>query len=111
MKRPYDHDKSAVTIALDLGRWLLILGATGYLLVLLWRWNWIVTIVAAIPILVVVMNIVGFATLPLYLFTPENRMKARMARAIQSGDLAKAEALTDEFAERFNMKAPDDATG
>ena len=108
MKRPNDHAKSAITIGLDLMRWLCILAATGYLILLLWRWNWIVAIVAFIPLLVIVMNVVGFATLPFYLITPENRHKARWGRAIRDGDFEKAKSLGREFAARFNVEGPED---
>jgi hypothetical protein len=43
------------------------------LIALIWEWNWIVGLIAAIPIYVIIMNIIGFITLPIYALTPENR--------------------------------------
>lgn len=65
--------KSALKTILDLLRNVLILGATGYAEVKIWQWNWIVAILAALPVYIIMLNLFGFLTLPLYLITPEAR--------------------------------------
>jgi hypothetical protein len=104
----YEHEKSGVTILLDIIRHLLILAATGYLVFLTWRWNWIVGLIAVIPIYVVMLNLVGFATLPLYMLTPENKLKAKAFKAFQNGDFEKGKELTDEFTDKFNVNVPEE---
>jgi type III restriction enzyme len=71
-----------VTIVLDLARWPGICAATGYVVLLLWRWNWIVAMVAFVPALVIVMNVVGFAMLPLYLAAIEGAHNRPFVRLV-----------------------------
>jgi hypothetical protein len=71
--------KSSATLALDVIRNLLILGLTAYITLLIWRWYWLAALVACVPLYIVLLNVVGFATLPLYAFTPEVR-SARQAQ-------------------------------
>jgi hypothetical protein len=102
----WEHEKSGITIFLDILRNLLILVATGCVVFLIWKWSWIVALVAAIPVYIVMLNLIGFLTLPLYVFTPENRLKAKALKAFEKGDLEKGKALTDEFQEKFNVNVP-----
>lgn len=104
----WEHQKSGVTIILDVVRNLLILGATGYVMVLVWRYNWIIALLGLLPAYVVFLNVFGFLTLPLYRFTPENRLKAKMHQAMASGDLEKGKELTDQFIKRFKVNVPAD---
>lgn len=104
----YEHEKSGVTILLDVIRNVLILIATGFLVFLIWKWHWIAAVLAAIPVYIVMMNVVGFLTLPLYMLTPENKLKAKAFRAFQAGDFEQGMALTDEFTEKFNANIPQD---
>ena len=104
----WEHDKSKTTVALDWVRHLLILSGTSCVVIAVWRYSWIVAILVTIPIYVIMLNLCGFLTLPLYLFTPENRMKARMLRAAQRGDLEAIKGVTKEFAEKHNVKVRDD---
>ena len=67
---------------LDVVRHLLILAATAYVTVLLWRWSWIAAIVACLPVYVVALNVFGFLTLPLYALTPEVKRAREMERAL-----------------------------
>ena len=67
---------------LDAVRHVLILGAWGYATFLLWQWHWIAALVACVPVYIVMLNLVGFATLPLYLLTPEVRQARQMHRAL-----------------------------
>jgi hypothetical protein len=104
----WDHQKSGVTICLDVIRNVAILVGTGWVTVLLWRYNWILGLVVVIPIYLILLNVIGLLALPLYRFTPENRLKARMHEAIMSGDLQKGKELTDEFIARFKVDVPVD---
>lgn len=74
--------KSATTVFLDLLRNALILAATGYVTFALWRWHWIVAVVALVPVYIVMLNLFGFLTLPLYLLTPETKRAREMEKAI-----------------------------
>lgn len=102
----WDHQKSGVTITLDIVRNLLILAATGYVTVLVWRYNWIIALLGLLPVYFVFLNVFGFLTLPLYRFTPENRLKAKMHQAMASRDLEKGKELTDQFIKRFKVDVP-----
>ena len=104
---PWGHTKSGTTILLDVFRILLVLGATCFAVLLIWRWSWIVALIAAIPVFVIMLNLLGFLTLPLYSFTPENRLRAKIFKALQDGDLEQFEALGGEFIETFNVDVPD----
>jgi hypothetical protein len=99
----WEHEKSGTTIFLDILRNLLILAATAYAVFLIWKWNCIVALITAIPVYVVMLNLFGFLTLPLYAFTPENRLMRRAGEAFEQGDVEKGKALTDEFTEKFNV--------
>ena len=102
----WEHQKSGATIILDIVRNLLILAATGYVTVLIWRYNWIIALLGLLPVYFVFLNVFGFLTLPLYHLTPENRLKGKMHQAMTSGDLKKGKELTDEFVERFKVNVP-----
>ena len=67
---------------LDVIRNLLILAATVYATFLIWQWHWIAALVACIPVYIVMLNLFGFLTLPLYLLTPEVRRAKEMERAL-----------------------------
>lgn len=105
----WEHEKSGATIFLDILRNLLILIVTGYVVFLIWKWNWIVALIAAIPVYIVVLNFFGFLTLPLYALTPENRLKVKAFKALEDGDFEKGKALSDEFIEKFNVNVPDES--
>ena len=85
-----EHEKSLATLLLDNIRYLLILAASCYAVILIWRWNWIVALIAAIPVFKIMWNLVGFLTFPLYLFTSEGK------------------ALRSEFTEKSDVKVPED---
>jgi ABC-type multidrug transport system fused ATPase/permease subunit len=105
----WEHRKSGATIFLDILRNVLILIATGYIVFFIWKWNWIIALIAAIPIYIVMLNLFGFLTLPLYAFTPENRLKAKALKAFENSDVEKGKALTDEFTKKFNVNAPEES--
>ena len=74
--------KTAATALLDLLRWMLIVAATGYATFAIWRWNWIAAVVGLIPVYIIMLNVFGFLTLPLYLLTPETKRAREMQKAI-----------------------------
>lgn len=59
---------------LDFLRWAWILGATGAIVKWLWGVHWALGLFLALPAFVILMNIIGFLTLPLYFYTPEARL-------------------------------------
>lgn len=106
----WEHEKSGTTIFLDILRNLLILIATGYAVFLIWKWNWIISLIAAVPVYIVMLNLFGFLTLPLYAFTPENRLKAKAFKAFEKGDFENGKTLSDEFTKKFNVNVPEEST-
>ena len=54
------------------------------------------------------LNLFGFLTLPLYLLTPENKMKAKPLKAFQKVDFETGKALTDKFSKKFNANVPEE---
>ncbi len=105
----WEHEKSGTTIFFDIVRNLLILVATGYAVFLIWKWNWIFALIAAVPVYIVMLNLFGFLTLPLYAFTPENKLKAKTFKAFENSDFEKGKALTNEFTEKFNVNVPEES--
>jgi hypothetical protein len=77
-----EHKKSALTAILDLTRNVLIVAATGYATFVLWRWHWVAAVLGCVPVYVVMLNLFGFVTLPLYWFTPEVRRSRDQEKAI-----------------------------
>ena len=65
---------------LDAFRNLLVIAATGLCVYLLWKWNWIVAVILAIPAYILMLNVFGFLTLPLYLLTPESRFGRKLLK-------------------------------
>jgi len=59
---------------LDVAREIAIILGTLKIVSLIWGIGWMLAVIAALPIYAVVMNLVGFLTLPLYWYcTPEYR--------------------------------------
>ena len=67
------------TIA-DVIRWALILGIWGFVAYLLWGIAWWWAAVWVVPGFVLVMNLVGFATLPVYGLLGLNSLEAKALR-------------------------------
>jgi hypothetical protein len=67
------NNKSNFTKFLDVLRNLSILALTIYSCYLIRDYNWIIALIAAIPIYVILLNLIGFLTLPLYMLTPESK--------------------------------------
>jgi len=104
----WEHEKSGTTIFFDVVRYFLILSGTCYLVFLIWKYSWIFALIAAIPTYIIMLNLFGFLTLPLYLLTPENRMKAKAFKAFQNGDFETGKAMTDKFTKEFNVNVPEE---
>ncbi|KKL14597.1 hypothetical protein LCGC14_2514050, partial [marine sediment metagenome] len=98
----YEHEKSETTIFLDIVRNVLILVATGYAVSLIWQWNWIVALIATFPVYVVMLNLIGFATLPLYTLTPENRLQRIVARFNSSPPISLTQLQGTSMDERLS---------
>ncbi len=62
---------------LDFFRWAWILGATGATVKWLCGVHWALGVFLALPAFVIMMNIIGFLSLPLYYFTPEAQSARR----------------------------------
>src|SRR5690349_20766100 len=100
----YEHQKSVVTIFLDIIRNVLILIATGFLVFMIWKWHWVAAVLAAIPIYLIMMNLIGILTLPLYMLTPENRLMSKAHKAFKAGNFELGNALTNEFKAKFKVE-------
>ena len=72
-----------MTRLLDVARHALILVGTWYALRWLWQVSWILALVAAIPVYIVMLNLCGFLTLPLYALTPETRAKRQALKELE----------------------------
>ena len=72
--------KSVSWYLLDFVRHLIALAGVAAGVRFLWNIYWLLCLIAALPILILLMNVVGFLTLPLYHhLTPEGRASARAA--------------------------------
>jgi hypothetical protein len=75
-----------MTRVLDLIRYGLILVATAYATFLIWRWHWLAALVACFPVYLIMLNLFGFLTLPLYALTPESRRIRRQFKGFEKSD-------------------------
>jgi hypothetical protein len=102
----WEHQKSETTIFFDIVRYILILSGTGYILSLIWEHSSVFGLLAVIPVYLIMLNLFGFLTLPLYSFTPENRAKSKMLKAMQNGDFESLKKLSDNFERDFKVNIP-----
>ena len=90
--------KSEVTCFWDFVRHLLIISGTIAVLYVSWtRVHWLLAIILALPVYVVMLNIVGLLTLPLYFLTPERKVASKAWKAIDEGDFNTASEILDEY--------------
>jgi len=82
--------KSAVWLFSDFIRHLLIVAGTIAVLYFLWKIHWLLAPLAALPVYILMVNLVGFITLPLYILTPEHAVAAKAYKAIEKGNPAAA---------------------
>lgn len=106
----YTHEKSGATILLDILRNLLIIAATGYVILLIWQWHWIVALIAIIPVYIIMLNLLGFITLPLYTLTPENRLNKKAFNAFEKGEFEKGKSYTEEFIKKSNVNKSEESS-
>lgn len=98
-----EHTKSGTTLLLDIVRHLLILAGTCYVVFLIWQHSLLIAVIAAIPIYIILLNLIGFLTLPLYGLTPESRLAAKASKALAKGDFEAGKALSDKFAKEYSV--------
>ena len=68
-----ERKKSFTWYLNDFLRHILVFGGTVVAVQFLWKINWLLGATSAIPIFILLLNLFGFLTLPLYYFTPETR--------------------------------------
>ena len=105
----WEHEKSATTVLWDTIRWLLICFGTGVVLYYIGKYSLALAVIAAIPVFVVMLNLIGFLTLPLYFLTPETKAVQNIARSLKKGDMESFGEQVRAFERDFNVKVPDDS--
>ena len=76
--------KSRTEVFRDILVNLLILVVTGYVVFLIWKWNWIIAVITAVPIYFVMFWLVCALLVLLWSLTPKNRLKVKTFRALQN---------------------------
>jgi hypothetical protein len=72
--------KSITWYLLDFLRFILIFGGTAVIASYLWKINWIIGAISILPVFILLLNIIGFLTLPVYYYVPPEARVARKAR-------------------------------
>jgi hypothetical protein len=67
-----NRQKSITWYLFDFLRYTLTLGGTAFIASYLWKINWIIGAISILPVFVLLLNIIGFLTLPVYFITPES---------------------------------------
>ena len=62
----------------------------------------------AYPVYLVILNLFGFLTLPLYALTPENRLRSKAFNALMNNDPEKSKTLAAEFEKKFKVNVPEE---
>ncbi len=96
--------KSGTTVLWDTVRYVLIFSCTGVLLYYIGRYSIIFAIVAAVPIFIIMLNLIGFLTLPLYFFTPEGKASRDIFRSLDKGDMASFREQVKTFEKDFSQR-------
>ena len=78
--------RSSACRFLDLLRHIIVLPGTLIVLCSLWRSSPGLAAIAALPVYIVLLNVVGFLILPLYYFTPERKTASELRRCLEKGD-------------------------
>ena len=90
--------KSEVTLFWDFTRHLLIMTGTVIVTYFLWtRVHWLLAAILFIPVYVVMLNLFGFLTLPLYFLTPECKVFSSAEKALLKGDTSTALQIIEEY--------------
>lgn len=104
----WEHQKSGTTIFFDIIRYIFIFSGTGFVLYFICKYNWVLAVIAAIPVFIIMLNLFGFLTLPLYLLTPESRAGSKTFRSLDKGDIDSTKAQTEAFIRDFNVNVPEE---
>lgn len=67
-----ERRKSITWYLFDFLRYTLTLGGTAFIASYLWKINWIIGAISILPVFILLLNIIGFLTIPIYLITPES---------------------------------------
>ena len=59
--------------------------------------HWLLAAILVFPVYVVMLNLFGFLTLPLYFLTPERKVASNAWNAIEKGDKTKALRILEEY--------------
>ncbi len=94
--------KSKTTILLDMLRHVLILAVTLWSVSWVWHLHWLIGLIALIPIYLVALNLIGFATLPLYALRPEAADYRKVMQEFREGNLESARAAQTDFIKKYS---------
>jgi len=72
--------KSITWYLLDFLRFILTFAGTALIAWYLWKVNWIIGAISILPVFILLLNIIGFLTLPVYCYVPPEASTARKAR-------------------------------
>ncbi|MFH1370858.1 MAG: hypothetical protein ABII09_06190 [Planctomycetota bacterium] len=103
----FANQKSGTTILWDTIRYLLILSSTGTVLYFIGKYSIVLAIIAALPVFVIMLNLIGFLTLPLYIFTPESRTCSKLEKLLDKGDMDSYRKQMNAFKQDYNMDLSD----
>lgn len=67
-----NKQKSIIWYLFDFLRYTLTLGGTAFIASYLWKINWIIGAISILPVFILLLNIIGFLTIPIYFITPES---------------------------------------
>jgi ABC-type multidrug transport system fused ATPase/permease subunit len=96
--------KSKTTILWDTIRYLLTYFSTGVVLYYIGKYNLVLAVFAAIPVFIIMINLFGFLTLPLYFFTPESKAARKMLQSLEKCDMESFREQVGDFERDFNVK-------
>jgi hypothetical protein len=75
-----NRKKSITWYLLDFLRFILTFGGTAVIAWYLWKIDWRIAVISILPVFLLLLNIIGFLTLPVYYYVPPEARIARKAR-------------------------------
>lgn len=102
-----EHQKSGATVLWDTIRYLLIFSSTIIILYYIGKYNLLLAIISAIPVFIIMLNLIGFLTLPLYFFTPERKAVQKITQSLNKDDMASFRKQVSAFENNFSVNMPD----
>ena len=75
--------KSLMWYILDFLRHILIFAGTAVVAWYLWKIDWRIGAISILPVFILLLNIIGFLTLPIYDITPEVRTGRKMFKKLE----------------------------